>query len=229
MKIKKIIIVIIILIIFFSIICFKNYYNYKFSKVVEQRPKNVDKDIKIIQIEEMYNSEEISEDCINIIDNEENLIDNISPLENKMYDILNSDDVKYEDIVILADVAQKSNLKLNNNEISEINNMAEALIEVCDIDNTEILREDYQKYLTNIQYYSKINEQILDEITNNSLTIDDKELQDEINLYQKMQEEAKLVVNEEEKYEQLKKIYSKIEYIEDLYIQKLLDKYRVEK
>ena len=234
MKIKKIISAFVILLIFLGIICLKNYCDYKFSNEIKSKIENNNKDSKIIQIEEIYNSKETSENSIKIIDSKGNLINTISPLENKIYEILSSDvssleNIEYKDIVILSDIAQKANLELDDNEISEINDMVDAVIRDSNVDNDELLQKDYKNYLTNIQYYSKINERILDEISNNSLTIDDDELQNEINIYREMQEEAKILSSEEEKYEQLRKIYSKLVYIQNLYIQKLLDKYKVEK
>jgi len=148
--------------------------------------------------------------------------------------ILNPDSKNIEEETImnktLSIEAKKRNIVLSENEKKELEsivNSSEILKGINNENEKEEMKYVIYEYLEDIEYSSKLKNQILDEIKDYKLSIKDTELEQKVNKYKTLQEQANLVTKIEEKEELFKQIYLQLVEIQNLYYSKIQDQYLI--
>lgn len=177
------------------------------------------------KLEEVYSNMSENEKVVIISKNQNEI--SITEQELECYKILNENvanpEEKLTEMTILSEEAKYRELKLEPDVIERLEESKEALKKY-----DEHIMLYFEKYLDNVEYSSKLKNQILNEISNNELYMQDEELQTIIDDYQKLQDEAQNIENEEEKLKHFQKIYKKLNEFEELYIKKITEQYEIE-
>lgn len=172
-----------------------------------------------------------TEEVVAKVQNEKKEILEITNKDIECYKIFNAshDNINKEIIEnkAMSIEAQNRNIKISQEELDRIRGLSkdnEVLGKIQEKDKEKVGEIIYQNLL-DINYTTKLKEQILEEIQNNNLSIEDEKLNVYETEYVNLQEQAKQIKNENEKKEMLQKIYQKLIQIQELYYSKIVDKY----
>lgn len=141
---------------------------------------------------------------------------------------------KMLDYKIYSIEAQKLGLRLPEDRMEDIEEMtnSEEILEFVQNDKKarNKFKERVYNYLLDIEYSSVLNSKILDETSNNNISINNNELKRKAKEYIDLQNSFQPIENftEDEKLEGMAKSYSLLMEMEEIYLKEIKDKYAIE-
>lgn len=164
---------------------------------------------------------------------------NITNKDIEIFKILTSDKKDDETIKnkvieykIYSTEAQKMGITLSTDTIMRIENITNSekiLRNVTDKNIRQKFKERISNYLFQIEYKSALNSRIIEEIHNNSVSIENENLNTKMQQYIKIKEDFRNIENptEEDRVKCLQESSILVNDMEDLYLKTIRDKYEV--
>lgn len=229
MKLKRKLIIILTVIISILLICgiiifITNTKKEKDEISIGQRLDNITKSEDLKKVEKELKSS---------VDNNEKI--NITKEMKEIYKVLNpsmqEEEIEKNTIqnIIFSTEAKKRNIELSQESLNEIKRIStsEEILKNVPNDDKDKIEQIVYKYLEDVEYNVELKKAIIQEIQNNSLSVDDYNLKTVVEEYNKLQENAKEISNEDEKKEAFKEIYAKFIDAQELYYELIMNTYNM--